>query len=267
MNKKKLLLVAWIGAVAIGISLSLNPINFQNANSQFQIMDSDVPRAVIIDQLFNDRPSKDFENKSTEYLIAAGYQVDYYKTDEITIEFFKQLPSMNYEYIVIRSHALGEGKVDKSASIFTGEKYSKHKYIKEQFLGHVGRGIPLLYQELLNFEGNRFDNTYFVIGSKFVEEVMVGQFKDSIIILGGCETAQGSYLADSFLKRGASEVIGWTGIVDTKDNASTLVTLMEKNLLKDIELKDAVQMEMKEREGLLKEPTSILMYFSSQPGF
>jgi len=115
LNKKTLLLVAWMGAVAIGITLTLSPINFQNANSQFETMDSDVPRAAIIDQLYADLPDENFENKSIEYLRDAGYQVDYYKTNEITVDFFRQLPSMNYEYIVIRSHALGEGTVGTSA--------------------------------------------------------------------------------------------------------------------------------------------------------
>ena len=255
-----------MGAVAIGISLTLNPINFQDANSQFKIMDSDVPRAVIIDQLDYDHPNEKFVNKSTEYLNYAGYQVDYYTTDEITVDFYKQLPTMNYEYIVIRSHALGEGSLEKSASIFTGEKYSKHKYIKEQFLGHIGRGLPIFYEESVNLQGEaRLNQTYFVVGSKFVEEFMVGQFNNSTIILAGCETAEGSILADSLIKRGASKVVGWTGLVDSDDNALTLVTLLNKTLVNDIELKDAIQMEMKERKGFLKYP-STLMYFSSEPG-
>lgn len=257
-----------MGAVAIGITLTLSPINFQNANSQFQIMDSDVPRAAIIDQLFLDLPNENFVKKSDEYLRDAGYQVDYYTTDQITVDFFRQLPTMNYEYIVIRSHALGEGKAGKSASIFTGEKYSDNKYIKEQFLGHVGRGLPILYEESINLTGDaRLNQTYFVIGSKFVDEYMVGQFQNTTVILAGCETAQGSNLADSFLKRGASEVVGWTGLVDTNDNASTIVTLLNKTLAYDIELKDAIQMEMNERKGLMKHPTSTLMYFSNEPDF
>ena len=254
-----------MSAVAIGISLTLSPINFQNANSQFETMDSDVPRAAILDQLHNDIPNEDIQKKLAEYLEGAGYKVDVYTTDELTVDFFRLLPSMNYEYIVIRSHALGEGKVDESASIFTGEKYTKHKYIKEQFLGHIGRGLPLLYEESLQVAGQaRLNQTYFVFGSKFVEEYMVGQFQNSKIILAGCETAQGSFLADSLIKRGASEVIGWTGLVSDKDNSSTLLGLLYKNLVDDIDLKDAVQWQMMENEEKLYYATSTLKYFSSK---
>ena len=131
-------------------------------------------------------------------------------------------------------------------------------------MGHIGRGLPLFYEESVNLVGEaRLNQTYFVVGSKFVEEFMVGQFPNSTIILAGCETADGSILADSLIKRGASEVIGWTGLVDSKDNASTLVSLLNKNLVNDIELKDAIQMEMEERKGLLKYPAT-LKYFSSE---
>jgi len=229
LKKKKLLLVAWIVAVVIGITLSLSPLSFQN-DSQFEIMDSDSPKAVIIDQLHNELPSKYFQNKVTEYLTYAGYKVDLYTTDEITIDFYKQLPTMNYEYIVFRTHALGEGMVDTSASLFTGEKYSEHKYIKEQFLGHIGRGVPILYGDMIKLDADRImDKTYYVVGSKFVEEFMVGNFQNSTIILGGCETAKDSQLAKSFLKRGASEVIGWTGLVDTRQNVSVFIGCIEQN--------------------------------------
>ena len=99
-------------AVAIGITFTLAPINFQNASSQFEIMDSGIQRAVIIDQLYNEYPNDFFLDKSTEHLTAAGYKVDVYTTDEITIDFYKQLPLMNYNFIIIRAHALGDESVE-----------------------------------------------------------------------------------------------------------------------------------------------------------
>jgi len=265
LKKKTLLLVAWIVAVAIGITFTLSPINFQNNISQFEIMDSDSPKAVIIDQLHNELPSEDFQNKVTDSLTDAGYKVDLYTTDEITIDFYKQLPTMNYEYIVIRTHALGEGVSDKSPSLFTGEKYSEHKYIKEQFLGHIGRGVPFFYDEMKQLDGDDvMDKTYYVIGAKFVEEFMVGNFNNSTIILAGCETAKDSQLADSFLKRGASEVIGWTGLIDSTNNVIVVLEVLEKTLGNDVDMKDAIQMVMKKNKAIFYEPID-LVYFSSEP--
>ena len=265
MKKKRLIIFAWIVAVALGITFSLSPLSSQNETTQFQTMDSGSRKAVIIDQLHNELPSYRFQNNVTQFLTDAGYKVDLFTTDEITIDFYKKLPAMNYEYIVIRTHALGEGVVDKTASLFTGEKYSEHKYIKEQFLGHIGQGVPILYGEMKNLSGDDImDKSYYVVGSKFVEEFMVGSFPNSTIILAGCETAKDSKLANSFLKRGATEVIGWTGLVDSNRNDLDVLDLMNKTLVNDVEIKDAVSLVMKDYDKRFSGSTN-LVYFSSEP--
>jgi hypothetical protein len=264
LKKKRLVLFAWIVAVAIGITFSLSPLSSQNETTQFQTMDSGSRKAVIIDQLHNELPSEKFQDKVTQYLTDAGYKVDLYTTDEITIDFYKKLPAMNYEYIVIRTHALGSGVVDKSASLFTGEKYSDHKYIKEQFLGHIGKGIPILYGDMKKLTVEEIVNkAYYVIGSKFVEEVMIGSFQKSTIILAGCETTKNSLLAESFLKRGASEVIGWSGLVDSNKNISVLLQIFNSTFGNDVEMIDAIEEVMKINEGTFFEPTN-LVYFSNE---
>jgi len=264
LKKKKLLIVAWIVAVVIGITFSISPLSFQNEDSQFETMDSDSPRAVIIDQLHNELPSERFQNDATKYLTDAGYKVDLYTTDEITIDFYKKLPLMNYEYIVIRTHALGEGVRDKSASIFTGEKYSEHKYIKEQFLGHIGQGVPILYGEMKDLSGDDImDKSYYVIGSKFVEEFMIGEFPNSTIILAGCETSKTSKLAESFLKRGASEVIGWTDLVDIVNNDMVILSVLKETLVNDAEIKNAIQIMMEEYEDKFFYPTTLKYHSTS----
>ncbi len=265
MKKKRLILFAWIVAVAIGITFSLSPLSSQNETTQFQTMDSGSPKAVIIDQLHNELPSYRFQNNVTQFLTDAGYKVDLFTTDEITIDFYKKLPAMNYEYIVIRTHALGQGVVDTSPSLFTGEKYSEHKYIKEQFLGHIGQGVPILYGAMKDLSGDDImDKSYYVIGSKFVENIMIGEFPNSTIILAGCETSKNSKLAKSFLKRGASEVVGWSGLVDSGKNDMVLLELFDIALGNDVGMKDAVDLVMKSNLGTFYKPTN-LVYFSNEP--
>ena len=65
-----------------------------------------IRKAVIIDQLHNDISNPVYHNKATSLLTDAGYEVDVYTTDDITVDFYKELPSMNYEFILIRSHSL-----------------------------------------------------------------------------------------------------------------------------------------------------------------
>jgi hypothetical protein len=262
--KKRILLIVWGLAVAIGISYAILPINIQNSVSQFETMDYEGnPKAVIIDQLYNDIPNEEFHKTVTKYLNDEGYKVDIFTTDEITVDFYKQLPSMNYEFIVIRGHSLGYGSIENSASLFTGEKYDKHKYIKEQFLGHVSRGVSYFVGDIAEYGGRAAleDQTYFVVGSKLVDEAMVGQFPGSTIILAGCDTSKKTVLIDSLLKRGASEVIGWTGLVDATENDMIVTRVLQESLVNDVDIKQAVESVMIDEYESLYYPT-ILTYHS-----
>ena len=252
---KKLTLLI-VGIAAIGISVTIFTLNIQNENLQYEIMDYDgIKKAVIIDQLYRDKPNEEFHTKTTEYLKKAGYKVDIFTTEEITIDFYKKLPSMNYEYIVIRGHSLGDGSIKKikSATLFTGETHDYHKYIKEQYEGHVGMGVPYLYSQINELGGfeNLIDETYFVFGSEFIEELMVGKFPDSTIILAGCETTKKQDLANSFLKLGASEVIGWTGLVDFKYNDNYTIHLLNQTLVNNVEMKNVIDSVNERLDGRL----------------
>ena len=264
MLQKRALLITAIALAVIGISISMISLNFQIDTPQVEIMDSNTPRAAILDQLQSEMPNEDFHKKVTEYLHGAGYQVDYYPTEEITVGLYKKLPSMNYDFIVIRSHSLGDGSVEPSASLFTGEKYTDHKYVKEQFLGYVGRGIPILNQEVRETGGIAAyrNNTYFVIGSKMIDELMVGNFKNSTIVLAGCETIEKSRLAESFLKKGASNVIGWNGLVDSRNNDGIVLEVLKENLVNGVEINQAVDLISERVKGKLFYENTTLVHHS-----
>jgi len=147
-------------------------------------------RAAIIDQLHDQIPNYELQANATRMLEDAGYQVDLYTTKDITVEFYKKLPSMNYNFIMIRTHG---GEVDTNDEyptiLFTGEKYDAGKYTLDQLSGQVGGAFPF-YDVDLNvlkeISGHPYDQAYFTIGSKLIKEGMVGTFPDSIIIVGGC---------------------------------------------------------------------------------
>jgi len=262
--KKRILIIAWVAAVAIGISYAILPINIQNNISQFETMDYDgIPKAIIIDQLYTDVPNDELHKTLTKYLKDEGYTVDIITTDEVTVDFYKQLPSMNYNFILFRGHALGYGAIEDSASLFTGEKYDQHKYVKEQFLGQVNRGVPAYVEEIAARGGRAAleNQTYFVVGSKLVNDAMVGQFPDSTIILAGCDTSKRTVLIDALLKRGASEVIGWTGLVGAQDNDEMLLRVLHETFVKDVDMKQAVESVMIAEYESLYYPT-IMTYHS-----
>ena len=268
---KKLTLLI-VGIASIGISATVITQNVQNEmfqNEMFlnEIMALDgIPKAVIIDQIYKDYPNEEFLKKATEFLRKGGYKVDIITTDDVTVDFFKKLPSMNYEYVIFRGHSLADGNVNNinSATLFTGEKHDYHKYIKEQFQGHVSMGVPYLFSEIEQMGGfsNLQNETYFVIGSELIDELSIGTFPNSTIILAGCETTKKETLANSFLNKGASEVIGWSGLIDIKDNDMIVLQLLNETLVNDLEINEVVIAINEEFRGRLVYKTD-LVYISA----
>jgi len=220
-------------------------------------------RAAIIDQVHNDLPNFNLQADAQRMLEDAGYQVDLYTTDEITVDFYKNLPSMNYHFILIRSHG-GEDLSDENPTfLFTGEKYSKEKYTGEQIFGQIGYGIPFYEEDLEELkEGGQdvLDHSYFTVGAKMVEDGMVGTFPDSIIIVGGCQSARSHDLMWSLINRGASHVLGWDATIESKDNDRAMIWLLEEILVKEVPLYDAVA-EINEEMVLDFESLNILKLF------
>jgi len=231
------------------ITINLQPDLIQIENLSF----NEIPKAAIIDQLHNDKPNTSYQQNVTKYLETAGYEVDLFTTDDITVDFYKKLPSLNYEFIVIRTHSLGIGEVEESSSLFTGEIHNDYNHIQEQYSRIVGNGVPFLPDALK-------DETYFVVGSKFIDEAMLGTFPQSKIILAGCETTQGTQLAESLLYRGASEVVGWDGLVSSRQNDEVIMQVLEETLVNGIELEDAVESVMKQYEQKLLTDTALSHY-------
>ena len=87
-------------------------------------------------------------------------------------------------------------------------------------------------------------NPYFLIGSKYVDEIMEGRFHDTVLVLGGCSTLSSPTLAKSLINRGASSVIGWDSLVGSVSNDNTMLKFLENHLINEMEIKNAVQLAM-----------------------
>ena len=205
------------------------------------IFDNGISKAVIIDQLHDEIPNPDFQQNATDYFKTAGYEVDLYTTKDITVDFYKELPSMDYEFIVIRSHATGYSSIFSAEALFTGEKYSTKKYSADQLSGHLGKAVPINANLIKNMsQQNLANQTYFVIGSKFVDEKMVGEFPGSVIVLAGCYTTSTNLLSKSLIDRGASVVVGWDNTVLSDQNDKVILSFLEKMLVKGEVVPEAV---------------------------
>lgn len=168
-------------------------------------------KAAIIDQLSISHPNQTFVQMSTAILEDAGFSVDYYSGENITVEFYKNLPSQGYGLIVLRVHSMYYVKTD-TIDLFTVEPYSKKKYVYEQLRDEVGlvtllKGRPI----------------YFGITQGFVSSCMNGRFQNTIIIMMGCDGIKRTHMAKAFIERGAAVYMGWNGPVaaDHTDQATT----------------------------------------------
>jgi len=154
------------------------------------------PRAVLIDELSLDYPDPSFTSNVTLSLMSSGYSIDYIAPSASAVDFFRQLPSKNYDLVIIRAHT------GSSQSIITTQPYSKSEYLLDQLSGklvaaQVESGPP-----------------YFALTPSFVRQAMTGRFLSSTIVLMGCAALEGTHdLASAFLDKGASLFAGWNGPV------------------------------------------------------
>jgi hypothetical protein len=221
------------------------------------------PLAAIIDVLDDSSPNKPAQQNIRQYLEKAGYDVDIYTTKDTTVDFYKKLPSMNYEFIYIRTHSLEVPELKDTTFLFSGEKYNINKYFTEQLSGEIARGIPFYQNESVDISKNDElykDEMFFMISPKFVDENMIGKFPHSIIFIGGCESIKNQDMARSLVSRGASGIIGWNDTIGVGDNDRAMVTLFESILIKKAEISDSIESVMEKYRSNMQY-RSTLQYF------
>lgn len=210
MNRQRL----WVAIVGVLIILAIGGLAWTRLRPK--LVAQSPPRAAIIDQVGLTYPNQEFINLASAMLETAGYQVDVYRGEEITVEFYKNLPSHGYHLIVFRTHS---SDVDPTGEIglFTSELYREDQWVLEQLRGRLAYGhtIP-------DADGP----AYFAIVAAFIREEMQGKFHDTLLIIGGCETLGSPQLAEAFLDRGASAVIGWDDTVDLAHNDRAILRLL-----------------------------------------
>ncbi|MDO8612178.1 MAG: hypothetical protein Q7R32_05065 [Dehalococcoidia bacterium] len=201
--------------------------------------DDDGPRtAAIVDQLSLTQPNPDFIEHATDILERAGFVVDYYRGEQVTVDFYRGLPKLGYDAIILRVHSgqlwldAGEGVVTQEpyVSLFTGEPYSESKYLEEQRRARV---VEAVYNE---GEGTPI----FAVAAPFIKHSMEGEFEGTLIVMMGCEGFGSDGAARAFLARGASAFISWDKQVSAEHTDAATERLLEKMLVERLPVEDAV---------------------------
>ena len=213
--------------------------------------------AAILDQLAVYAPNEDLIQAVRKQLVQAGYDVDVFSGARVTVELYRQLPSMGYHLIILCVHStstryLGEGRTisGQAVVLLSGDRYDSSMYPFEQVMRHV-------------FAVSIDAGIFFGIGPEFVSSSMKGTFQNTVVVLAGCESLANKDLAKALVARGASHVIGWSDKVGIDHNDKAIISLIGAMYKKRLAVASAVQETMGE---IGKDPIyqSILIYYSRE---
>ena len=159
------------------------------------------PRAAIVDQLYNLQPNEAFIANVTRELEQYGFAVDLYQGNNVTVDFYRDLPTHGHKLIIFRAHSGLLSGIPKTV-LFTNEEYSPDRYPTEQLfdqllMGAAGPGQPVM----------------FGITASFVTGSMKGRFDDTVVVVMGCGGIYLKDLAKAFVDKGASAYLAWDASV------------------------------------------------------
>jgi hypothetical protein len=214
------------------------------------------PKAAIVDQLSLTIPNQTFVETAIDTLEQAGYTVDYYPGENVTVEFYRNLPTYGYGLIVLRGHA-AINPSGEYVTLFTSELYSEKKYSLEQLDDRFGIVHFLPY--------NEGDPKYFGIPPRFIEYNMNGRFQNTKIIMMGCDGLRYTLMAEAFIKKGARIYVSWNGPVSASHTDLATAHLLQHFLVEKLTLKEAV-IETFNEVGFDPAHKTLLIYYPLEAG-
>jgi hypothetical protein len=233
-RKRGLPWFAWL-LIALGIAgvvvfVRLYPMGQPSPNNGGEL------RAVIVDQLSSMRENEEFVGNVTQELEDYGFEVDLYQGGNITVDFYRQLPTRGYELIIFRAHSglLAKDEVTiAQTTLFTNEEYSQLKHYDDQLrdrlvMARVGEGYPMV----------------FGIPPKFIRESMKGEFDDAVVIMMGCSGIFLRDLAEAFVDKVASVYVAWNGSVELYYVDDATPYLMSQLCSGNLTIKEAMDRTM-----------------------
>jgi hypothetical protein len=238
----------------------INSMLNQPSTNQTTTSSASQPKSAIVDHLSLTAPNQTFIQTATNTLKQAGYTVDYYPGEKVTVGFYGNLQKKGYSLIILRvhssSHRSSEGQAYITPAVFfTSELYSKTRYVSEQLADKV---LRVSY-------GTSDSKEYFAIGPKFVITEMKGEFKDATIIMMGCEGLISTHMAQAFTSKGAKAYIGWNGGVSASHTDQATAQLLQHLTIEKQTIKQAVDTTMKE-VGADPIHKSLLTYYPLEVG-
>lgn len=181
-------------------------------------------KAAIVDHLSfrNETTNQTFVNASKNILEKLGFIVEYYRGEEVNVDFYKGLLTRSYSLIVLRVHSALIGPT-MSLGLFTSEDFDYNKATTTYYWDVYHRRLVEAY---FTEEERQRGESYFAIAPEFIEEY--GNFRDTTIIMMGCDGLKYNKTAEAFIKKGAKVCIGWDGLVSTPHTDGATTCLLQR---------------------------------------
>jgi hypothetical protein len=198
--------------------------------------------AAIVDQLSLSQPNPAFVEAATRTLGQAGYAVDYFPGEEVTVAFYRELPTRQYDLIALRVHsglARDNGEPTGYVSLFTGEPFSETFHDADTFADAEAGRLGRARQD----DGG---TEYYGIVPDFIESSMQGKFQGATVILMGCEGLATETTAQAFMDKGAKAVLGWNGRVSAEHTDAATERLLQHLLTDRLATREAAAQTMAE---------------------
>lgn len=196
------------------------------------------PTAAIVDQLSLTFPNEAFAGETTATLEGAGYEVDYYPGEDVTVEFYRELPYFGYDLIIFRSHAdrlqatAIDGTEVNEVVLFTSEPYSTERYQNDQAKNNL---VIARY--------SRDGDPYFGVAAGFIRDGGA-DYDGATIIMMGCEGLLSDRTAQAFVERGADVYISWDETVSVTHTDAATSRLLQHLLVDELPAGEAVARTM-----------------------
>ena len=205
--------------------------------------DSSQPKAAIVDQLHLLEANPDFVIRTTTILESQGFKVDLWQGQQITVDFYQQLPKLGYKLIIFRVHSglllalvhAHEAVPSKTSYLFTGETYTTTKYITEQLNDKVSNALMSEDYPLV-----------FAVNSGFIKDDTEGNFDNTAIIAMGCESLYFNDMAEAFTQKGASVYLGWSDVVSLEHTDNSTLNLLENLFSENTTIEQSMTQTMTE---------------------
>jgi hypothetical protein len=214
-------------------------------------------KIAIVDQLSAQWPDPAFNQTMHGILNQTGLKVDYYPSEDVTVDFYRTLPSHNYRLIIFRVHSTSEtGAEDMPPWVvfFTSENYSNTAHVSEQLDMRV---VYVKFPDVTQL--------YFGITPTFVQTSMEGKFKGTTVIAMGCEGLNQTTMAEAFIQKGAKAFISFDGPVSESYTDNTTVYLLRHLVIENQTIQEAVAQTMNE-VGADPQFKSVLKFYPAYAG-